>query len=313
MINSRQREAVTSITVDAHDYPGDDDTGGLWLYLTSDLHIDSVYCYREQLIRDLDKAKRRGAMIMIFGDLFDAMQGRFDPRRTMEELRPEYRRPDYYDYVVKDVGRILAPYADNIALITRGNHELSVLKNANTDLTDRLAYVLNAEHGAHVLTGQYGGYVRMMFQNGGIPQGSRAIRYFHGAGGEAPVTRGVIQTSRQAVTWVDADIVVNGHSHNDYSVAITRERLSGKGNIYFDTAFHLRTPGYKQSYGEGTTGWDVTRGGVPKPIGGHWVRMWLESNPITTRIMMETTKQISNPEPIAPVNDIYSGREYYQE
>jgi hypothetical protein len=56
------------------------------------------------------------------------MQGRFDPRRDMDELRPEYRRNDYYDFVVRDAADFLEPYANNIALISDGNHELAVLK-----------------------------------------------------------------------------------------------------------------------------------------------------------------------------------------
>jgi hypothetical protein len=69
----------------------------------------------------------------------------------------------------------------------------------------------------------------------------------------------------------DADIVVNGHSHNSYHVPIVREKVNQAGIVYFDTQHHIRTPGYKQSYGDGSQGWDVTRGGVPKPLGGAWV------------------------------------------
>ena len=51
------------------------------VYFTSDVRFDSARCYRESLKRHLDEAKKLGASISIFGDWFDAMQGRFDPRR----------------------------------------------------------------------------------------------------------------------------------------------------------------------------------------------------------------------------------------
>jgi hypothetical protein len=69
----------------------------------------------------------------------------------------------------------------------------------------------------------------------------------------------------------DADIVVNGHSHNTYWIPIARERLSRDGVHYFDTQHYIRTPGYMAAYGDGTTGWEVTRGGVPKTLGGCFV------------------------------------------
>jgi hypothetical protein len=56
------------------------------LFISSDLHIDSVLCNRDKLLGDLTDAKERGAMILLIGDVFDAMQGRFDPRRSLDEL-----------------------------------------------------------------------------------------------------------------------------------------------------------------------------------------------------------------------------------
>lgn len=268
MITAKQAGAVTTIV---HDYSGDDNVG--LLFLTSDLHIDSVYCNRDALISDFEEAKRRNAMIFLLGDVFDAMQGRFDPRRSLDELRPEYRRNDYYDYVVKDVAKLLKPYAENIMLITPGNHETAVLKNASLSLIDRLVYAMNLEHGGHVLQGGYGGWVRINLHYG--KNGHRTsikMKYHHGFGGDAPVTRGVIHTNRQNVYIKDADIIVNGHNHNAYYVPIVSETLSNSGKVVFQTTHHIRTPGYKQEYGDGTQGWAVEKGFVPKPIGGAFVQ-----------------------------------------
>ena len=248
-------------------------------FVSSDLHIDSVSCNREKLLEDLTEAKERGAKIMLFGDIFDAMQGRFDPRRSLDELRPEYRKQDYYDFVVKDVAKILAPFASNLLLITQGNHETAVLKNASISLIDRLVYSLNMEHGGQVSQGGYGGWVRFLLSRG--TQGGRfsvKLKYFHGAGGDAPVTRGVIQTNRQQVYINDADIVINGHNHNAYYVPIVSETISDSGNVVYRTTHHIRTPGYKQEYGDGSAGWAVEKGMVPKPLGGAFIKLKVSEN-----------------------------------
>lgn len=244
-----------------------------WQLHIADVHYDSIFCDRDALFEDLNEAKKRKAKIFIWGDLFDAMQGRFDPRRNMDELREEYRREDYYDFVVRDLADALKPYAKNLEIIADGNHELSVLKNANTNLADRLVYALNVENKVNITHGGYGGWVVWMYDISGVNK-SIKLKYFHGAGSEAPVTRGVIQTNRQAVYLPDADIVVNGHNHNSYYIPIARERISTQGIQYMDIQHHLRVPGYKQAYGDGAKGWDVTRGGVPKPVGCCWVKHW---------------------------------------
>ena len=57
----------------------------------SDVHYDAMKCDRSLLHRHLDEARELGAGVFIFGDLFDLMQGRFDPRGNYADLRPEYK------------------------------------------------------------------------------------------------------------------------------------------------------------------------------------------------------------------------------
>lgn len=272
------------------------------VFAMSDNHFDSAYCNRDLMMRHLELAKSRDALIIITGDFFDAMQGRFDPRRNMDELRPEYRREDYYDFVVADASRILAPFAKNLLLIAPGNHEYAVLKNVNTSLSDRLVSNLR-QQGSTVIHGGYGGWIKFLFKIYSY-RTSKNLKYFHGSGGEAPVTRGTIQTNRQAVFLPDADIIINGHSHNAYYVPITRERLGDKGKHYFDIQHHIRVPGYLQSYGDGSRGWEVTRGGVPKPLGGFWVKFVAERKSIKITCIPE----LDMPLPINPTQNLFSGK-----
>lgn len=239
--------------------------------LTSDVHFDSIYCNRKLLKEHFDEAKKRNAMICVFGDWYDAMQGRADPRRSMDELRPEYRRDDYYDFVVDDSANWLEGYKDNLLIISPGNHETSVITHAGTDLTERLVHELR-KRGSPVVKGGYGGWLRFLYH---VYQtrSSMNVKYFHGAGSSAPVTKGVIQTNRQAVYLPDANVVVNGHNHQAYWVPLKRERISTKGQLFSDIQHHVRTPGYKDGYDDGSKGHAIINGMSPTPLGSCWMKL----------------------------------------
>lgn len=242
------------------------------VYLFSDVHFDSIYSRREKYLEHLENAKRENALILDGGDLFDAMQGRFDPRRSMDELRPEYRRDDYYDFVVQDVAMNLLPFSGNLLVLGSGNHELAVRKNVNTDLTERLVAELR-RNGAPTVRIGFKGWIRFMLMRPGngnleIPGGSIVVRYSHSGGGSnAPVTRGVIDTNRQAVYLPDADVVWNGHNHQGWLVPIVRERLSNKGVVYQDIAWFVRTSGYKAEYTADDMGFAAQKVTGPAPVG----------------------------------------------
>ena len=137
------------------------------------------------------------------------------------------------------------------------------------DLISILVDKLNRS-GGNVLAGGYTGYIRFLFTIGG-KRSSVNLKYHHGSGGNAPVTRGVIQTNRQSVFLPDADIVVNGHNHQAYIVPIPRERLSIGGKIYKDYLWHIRTPGYKDEWQE-QDGWAVEKNGGPTSQGAAWLK-----------------------------------------
>jgi len=245
--------------------------------LTADRHHDSKWCNRDLEKRHLEEAKRRNAFIIDCGDLIDAMQGKWDPRRSYDDVRPEYVCERYYDAIVEDAAKFYEPYADNFLLLGRGNHDNSIIKYTNHDMLSQLAFMLNGKRDRPLCLGGYGGYIILYFANkNGGHRSSITIKYFHGAGGEAPVTRGVIQTNRQAVIYPDAQLVLNGHNHHEYTLAMKRERISTHGELYSDICWFARTPGYHDSYADGTSGWEVERGGVPKPQGCIWMTVGAE-------------------------------------
>lgn len=287
-MDKKQEGAVTTLTFDME--------GGWeqWFLLMSDNHHDSITCNRELESEHLEEAKKRNARILIFGDFFDAMQGRFDPRRNLDELRPEYRCSNYYDVIIEDATQFLLPYKDNIDLLGWGNHEYSVLQAANTNLTDRLAGMLNSK-GANVMHGGFGGWVRFMFQRNGVSQGSYRLKYNHTSGGESASTRGISEVNKQASYIPDADFIVNGHNHQSYYVPVIRERINNKGVLFFDVQHHIRIPGYMQGYGDGSRGFAVMSGHTPKPNGCAWIRLSLKQTHAKKEVDVQVISDVKSP------------------
>lgn len=258
-----------------------------WILLTSDRHHDSASADRDLELQHLKKVEERDAHVIDAGDLFDVMQGKFDPRRSYSDLRPEYKVNNYLDEIVKEGAEFYGPYAKRFLVIGRGNHDSAILKNNNVDLISNLVHRLNSDHGGQVQAGGYGGWVRFIFKIGGTQSKSKNLKYYHGAGGGGPVTRGVIQTNRQAVYLPDADIVVNGHTHDTWHVPIQRERISDMGTVYQDTQHHIRTPSYKDEYKDGSGGWHVETWKPPKPIGAVWLRFYCEDGLIRIEVTQD--------------------------
>jgi hypothetical protein len=258
-----------------------------WVLLTSDRHHDSRWCDWDLETEHLEKAKKRNAIILDGGDLFDVMQGKFDPRRSYDDLREEYKSTDMLDKIVKDAAKFYGKYAHQFVMIGRGNHDQAILKNNGVDIISNLVYAMNTENDAHIQVGGYGGWVRFMFTMQGTQHQSVNLKYFHGAGGGGPVTRGTIQSNRQAVYLPDADIVWNGHTHDEWVLPIARERLSSQGVVMQDIQWHVRTSTYKNEYHDGAGGWHVETWKPPKPVGVVWIRFYYEQNQVKFEMMQE--------------------------
>lgn len=244
-----------------------------YVLLQSDVHNDNPHCDRERLIAHLDEAKERDAPVLDNGDWFCAMQGKWDKRANKNDLRPEHQRADYLDALVSTSADLLKPYRDILTLRGRGNHETSIEKRHETNLTDRLVERLRVMGSKDVRTGGYSGFVVFEIQFNHTARKPLKLFYHHGYGGGGPVTRGTIQTARQAAFLADADMVWTGHTHDHWTMPIQRVRLNQDCTVIEQTRQeHIRTAGYKNEYADGYGGWHIERGGAPKPIGAAWLR-----------------------------------------
>lgn len=249
-----------------------------WTLLTSDRHHDNIKTDRALEVKHLDELAARNGLGLDFGDAFDAMQQRGDPRSNREEIRPEDNHENYFDLIVQHASDAYAPYAKWLKLFCRGNHEGSALKHHGIDLTNNLVYQINTheKRTGTVYRGGYGGWVLFQFNIRETVRVTRRLKYHHGAGGGGEVTRGTIQTNRQAVYQPDADIVVNGHTHDAWYMPIARERINHAGVVNHDLIHFVRLPSYKDEYRDGSEGWSVERWGPPKPLGSVWLRWYLD-------------------------------------
>lgn len=250
-----------------------------WVLLRTDAHHDHPKCDQKLEEKHLKEAIACNAMILDNGDLFCAMQGKYDKRSNKECIRPEHQTGDYLDKLVTTAYDFYRPYQSHFAVLGRGNHETAIRKNHETDLTDRLGQLMTAT-GSPVLTSGYGGWLRFSLKVQKTKGMTYNLYHYHGSGGGGPVTRGVIQTNRVAVYTPDAHVVFTGHTHDSWTVPIPRVRVSTHGTVFHDEQLHVRAGGYKDAWGDGSHGWEVETNKGPKPLCAAWLRLYYENNDV---------------------------------
>ena len=242
--------------------------------LLSDLHWDNPECERDLLKRHLKQARERGAKIIINGDFFCMMQGKYDPRRSKKDILPEHNKANYIDAVVEDAVKWWTPYADMILLIGYGNHETAIIKNLETDPLQRFVDLLNYTCKTDVQVGGYGGVLHYQIQTSTNEYTSAIMKYYHGFGGGGAVTKGVIQDQRMMAQLDGYDIVWMGHVHEMYhhvNMVDSYDHILKR--IVHKEVHQLRTAAYKEEYGDGFGGYHIEKGRPVKPLGGYWMNL----------------------------------------
>jgi len=259
-----------------------------YVLLRSDAHHDNPSSLNDLEEEHLRQAKKRNAPIIDNGDAFCAMQGKWDPRSDKSALKPEHQEDDYLDALVSTYAEFLKPYAKQLAVLGTGNHETSILKRRETNLTERLAERLRVLAGFKGFTGSYTSWVFIKARLGKERGVRNTVKLWrtHGQGGGGPVTRGVIQSNRRAVYVPDANIIASGHIHEEWIVPIQRVRVSQQGTVYQDEQTHIQVPSYKDSYKDGYSygEWAIERGMAPKPVGAMWLKLTYQKERLTYEV-----------------------------
>ena len=259
--------------------------------LRSDAHHDNAHSNREAELRHLEEARDRNAGIIDVGDLFCAMQGKWDKRADRSAMREEYQVGSYLDALVNVAAEHYAPFAPWWIAMSDGNHETSITRRHETRLLERLVARLNGESGGQIQHMPYSFYVKLTIGDGKRNAVTPLLYHgFHGAGGGGPVTRGVIQTNRRAVSNPAADVIHTGHVHEAWHVRVPAEFMRKSGKPYIREASHVCTPGYKDEYSCGS-GWHVERGAAPKPMGAAWLRVYVGIDDSGSRVMKHEIRE----------------------
>jgi hypothetical protein len=255
-----------------------------WFLLRSDAHHDNAHSSHRQEMSHLIEAQERNAGILDAGDLFCAMQGKWDRRSDTSQCRPEHQQGRYLDSLVETAAEFYEPFVDNWLLLAPGNHETSITKRHETDLTERLAERFRLQ-GSPVEIGTYSGFIRFVVRIADRTL-SRVMYYHHGSGGGGPMTHGVLATRRMQSYLPDADIIWSGHTHDSWCVRLAKAKLSPYGNVHVDDVWHIKTPGYKDEFTP-LEGWHIERGAPPKPTGAAWLKLSIAnmSKPTNKRVM----------------------------
>jgi|TARA_S200002703_G_scaffold7566_2_gene7824 predicted phosphodiesterase len=238
----------------------------------SDVHWDSKHCQRDVFKRHLEEVKAQDGYVVIIGDFFDLMEGRNDFRRS-NKLRSEHLGTNYLQKVVLDAVEWLKPYAKNIVLISDGNHETSITKNIQVDPLEWLCYELR-KLGSPVIHGNYQGFLTIRYnyaksEEYRSPTLKYTVFYHHGLWGGV-VSQGTQSVMRYSSIVPDADMIITGHTHNQWQMINTRYKINNAFNTYLNEQLHLKLGTYKQEFQDGK-GWAVEKLGIPKPIGAWWV------------------------------------------
>lgn len=245
-----------------------------YILATADRHWDNQLSNWSLQKEHLEKAIERNAPAIDVGDWFCAMQGRGDPRSNYGALRNAHKRDDYLDALPETAAEWFAPYANNLAVIGRGNHETKVLKHYHTDLTARLAKELREKSGLPwPYAGGFAGYIKLRFTIQSTVKQTITIKYTHGGGGGGIVSRGTLKAPRRATIYPAADIVLSGHIHEGWWLPIRRELVSQQGRQYTAVQHHVSLPTYKDEWTFGDGGFHEEREGNPRPIGAVWLRL----------------------------------------
>lgn len=217
-----------------------------YILFISDVHIDSVHCDRELLTKHLKEAEEKKALVFINGDLFDVMQGRYDPRGSKRDIKPEYLEGNYFDKVVEDAANFLLQF-DVEYFISTGNHELSIQQRQEFSLLSALSAQMRMRGGKVEIAG-YSGYLSCSFgvSTHSTALTSKLIHFHHGMGGNARRSKGVLQVDINQSMWPDADIITEGHIHQKWHVVTTVERVNGSGNINKKQVHSIQTSTYKK-------------------------------------------------------------------
>lgn len=249
-----------------------------YVLIISDVHLDALHSDRKLFKKHLTQAQELNAPVIINGDLLDLTGHKLDPRNSKHEIDPLFATSeDYLGDICEYTADFLAPFAENIVLLGYGNHEWEYKRRHEICPLSIVATHLKLKTGVRPIVAPYTFWVQFKCEShtGGRRKTVRA-KFHHGAGGNSPVTKGMIASNRSVVNW-DADVYVRSHIHNRFTAHLPYERISATGVILEDQSrLYLQTGAYVSDYKNGNS-WSQRKAFGSPSLGGYWLRLYCDT------------------------------------
>lgn len=198
------------------------------ILIISDIHIGADDFNQRQFDKFMQKHYDNIDEIIILGDIFDAI---FTKDKRYQPSSNKFAEFDAQSNKAIDMAfDILEPYSNKISMLGYGNHEYSIIKYGSTDLLAWLSDKLNSELDCSIELGGYMGYIYYNIDIAGNHTQTYKLLYSHGRGGNAPITKGMIDISRMKTNFI-YDGFFFGHKHSNISDKDIYIDINKSGNL----------------------------------------------------------------------------------
>ncbi len=174
------------------------------LIFWGDVHLGHPQCQIEKAIENLEYAKKRGAYILIMGDLLESgLRSSVGDSVYQQKLNPQEQ--------MEQMIEILEPYKEIIIGMLTGNHEVRITKETGIDITKVMARILGVK---------YLGYSCWNLLKVGKVKYS--LYSTHGSGGSR-FKHTKLKKAMDLAHWIDADIIAYAHQHSIAAETIIKQ------------------------------------------------------------------------------------------
>ena len=194
------------------------------------------------------------------------MQNFGDKRQSKHALKEEFTRDDYLNAIIEYNVKIWEPYAHRIISFFIGNHESTQIKFHGMDITREIVKTLNLKHGTSILLGDFAGYLKLRFDNGGR-RFTNNIYYHHKPISGGTRSKGMLSVDLLLGRYPDADTYISEHIHDTWTKPERIESLDDNGIIKFKNKWVLQMPTLKDEFKGKKRGYTHEKSYKATPIG----------------------------------------------
>lgn len=179
----------------------------------ADTHIGNVGFDKKGLKETLKGIQERDINIVLLGDIIDGICCK-DKRHSYESLDFDLVAPNelyrYVDETVEYAKELFYPIRENIIGVVRGNHEQTLVRDQNRDVSYELARHLDVPY-LHM-----SGFLRLKFRRSGSRFRRGLDVFYHHGHGSVSTKAGKVRKNMQMAEGYIADIYLMGHVHEPY-------------------------------------------------------------------------------------------------